>query len=306
LRMRVPLFKGQLPLIGGLTDQVSEALQGMLIERKVQGQVDYMRFARDDGPVEAMVYSVSGPSIRIRHVIFDGAGQAELPALQAAGAKLEGVDYHLSAVQLRAEKDLLPVYLERGYLKASFGTPVPKVVQDSADETLVDVNFPVSLGQQYKLEAIELAGYRAFSSDELRKAMQSRLGEAANGVQLSKDIEAIKKIYETRGYMAAEIHAAPEFDDAKSQVKYVLQIQEGEVYKMGDLEIRGLDGRTTARLEEQWKIRGGDPYNGEYPPQFVRQALKQLQLMGDWKAGMHIGVNQKDKTVDVTLVFDPQ
>src|SRR5581483_7838509 len=221
-----------------------------------------------------------------------------------AAAVLRELDYHRSTLRARAEKDLLPVYRARGYLKASLGEAVPKVAQDSPEQTLVDITFSVNPGRQYKLHSIQLAGYKAFSADELRKQMQSHFGGSANGVQLSSDIESLKRMYEARGYMEAEVQSAPEFDDEKSQVTYRLYIKEGELYKMGDLEIRGLDGRTTVRLEDQWKLRGGDPFNGDYPAQFLQQALKQLQLMGDFKAGMHIGVNHKDKTVDVTLSFD--
>jgi len=304
IRARVPLFKGELPVAGGLVDQVSDALQGILIERNIEGRADYLRSATDEGPIDAIVYSVNGPSIRIRNVLFEGAAETELPALQSAAAVLRELDYHRSTLRARAEKDLLPVYRERGYLKASLGEAVPKVAQDSPEQTLVDITFSVNPGRQYKLHSIQLAGYKAFSADELRKQMQSHFGGSANGVQLSSDIESLKRMYEARGYMEAEVQSAPEFDDEKSQVTYRLYIKEGELYKMGDLEIRGLDGRTTVRLEDQWKLRGGDPFNGDYPAQFLQQALKQLQLMGDFKAGMHIGVNHKDKTVDVTLSFD--
>ena len=305
LHSRLPLFKGELPLAGGLADEVSDALQGMLIERKVEGSVDYLRFAKDDGPIEAMVYRVSGPAIHVQNVSFDGAGQAELPALGAAAAKLKGMDYSLETIQIRSEKDLLPVYRQRGYLKAVLGDPIPKIAQDSAQETLVDITFPVKPGRQYKLDSLELRGYKAVAVDDLRKAMKSRPGEVANQVQLSNDMEAIKKLYEANGYMAAEIQPMPEFNEEESTVKYILQIKEGDLYKMGELDILGLDGRTTARLEEQWKIRGGDPFKGDYPAQFIRDALKQLSLMGSWKAGMHLGINHKDKTVDVSLRFDP-
>jgi outer membrane protein assembly factor BamA len=252
-----------------------------------------------------MVYRVSGPAIHVQNVSFDGAGSAELPALEAAAAKLKGMDYSLETIQVRSAKDLLPVYQERGYLKAVLGDPIPKIAQDSPQETLVDVTFPVKPGRQYRLESLELRGCKAVAADDLRGVMKSRPGGVANQVQLSSDVEAIKKMYQTNGYMAAEVQPMPEFKEEESAVKYIVQIKEGDLYKMGELDIFGLDGRTTARLEEQWKIRGGDAFKGDYPALFIQEALKELSLMGSWKAGMHLGVNHKDKTVDVSLRFDP-
>ena len=95
-------------------------------------------------------------------------------------------------------------------------------------------------------------------------------------------------------------------DDARSSVKYLLQIHEGEAYTMGDLEIRGLDSRTTARLQDDWKLRGGDPYDSSYPKQFLDREDKEFSLLAGWTVSVHESLNRDEKTVDVTLRFDPK
>jgi hypothetical protein len=57
-----------------------------------------------------------------------------------------------SRLDLLAQHQLLAVYYARGYLKAQFGEPEPKVVKQPAAEndegprnqTVVDVTFPVT------------------------------------------------------------------------------------------------------------------------------------------------------------------
>jgi len=44
-------FQDQLPVSGNLADQVSEALQGLAIERNLHGRVDYLRAGPQDGPM---------------------------------------------------------------------------------------------------------------------------------------------------------------------------------------------------------------------------------------------------------------
>ncbi len=305
LRARVPLFHGQLPVAGSLADQVSDALQALLIEPNLQGRADYLRAARGDGPIEAFVFSVTGPTIHIRNVEFVGAGPTELPLLQATASKLQGQDYFRSILRGQAEKNLLPVYLERGYLKAAFAGAQPRIVQDSPQETIVDVTFPVDPGRQYKTTEIEFSGYQAFPVEKLRELIHQQPGQPANAVQLANDLEAIKKLYGSRGYMAASIQTTPEMDDAQSTVKYLLQFHEGDVYKMGELEIRGLDSRTTARLVGRWKLLAGDPYDSSYPQRFLDET-RDLLPPGAWKIAQHESINEKDKTVDVTLRFDSQ
>jgi outer membrane protein assembly factor BamA len=104
--------------------------------------------------------------------------------------------------------------------------------------------------------------------------------------------------------MAVSIQPEMQTDDPNSSVRYVLRIQEGDVYSMGDLEIRGLDSRTTARLQEDWKLRGGDPYDSSYPKRFLERADKEISIMSDWNTSIRESLNQNDKTVDVTLRFD--
>jgi hypothetical protein len=77
------------------------------------------------------------------------------------------------------------------------------------------------------------------------------------------------------------------------------------VYHMGELEIQGLDARTTARLVEGWKLRGGDVYDGSYAQQFLNDT-NHVTPLAPWKISIHNSLNEKDKTVDVTLRFDPE
>jgi outer membrane protein assembly factor BamA len=306
IHVQVPLFQGQLPIAGNLADEVSNALQGLLIARNVQGRADYLRAGHEDQLIEAFVFSVAGPQIHIRNVAFAGVGPSELPLLVNAAKKLQGADFSRSTLRTQEDKTFLPLYLQRGYLKATFGDAQAKVIQDTPEETTVDVTFPVDPGRQYTLTALDLVGNKSFPTDTLRLLIHAQLDQPANAVQLDSDVEALNKLYGTRGNMAVSIEPDAEIDDANSTVKYRLRIQEGDVYSMGDLEIRGLDSRTTARVQNDWKLRGGDPYDSSYPRQFLDVAEKELSSTGDWNTSVRESLNHQEKTVDVTLRFDPK
>jgi outer membrane protein assembly factor BamA len=306
LRQRVPLFKGELPIAGTLADKVSDALQAMLLERNLEGRADYLRSSDQfDGPITSFEFSVTGHPIHIAHVNFPGATAAELQELQAAAQKLTGQEYERSFVKQRALGNFLPIYQEHGYLKAAFEDPQPKVIQDSAAETTVDVTLPVKPGEQYKVTGMEIAGNQAFDAAKLRELLHLAPGRVADLLELNRNIDAMKDLCGTRGYMAARIDPQPQFDDAHAGVNFVLQIHEGDVYKMGDLDIRGLDSRTTARLQVDWRLRGGDPYDASYLKRFLKDAAPDYEPIGPWRITPHVSVEDKDKTVDVSLRFDP-
>src|ERR1700688_1747310 len=123
LQSRVPLFKQLLPVAGDLPDRVSEALQAMLTEKQFPGRVNYLRESQDEsgGPLSAIAYRVEEVSIRIRSVEFPGASPEQAALLAAAARRLAGAEYGRATLAATAKFDLLPVYLQRGYLKAAFG-----------------------------------------------------------------------------------------------------------------------------------------------------------------------------------------
>ena len=84
IKEHAPLFDGELPVFGRMADQVSDVLQAMLVENAIPGHVEYVRTGKADGPVESINYRVTDVLIQIRNIEFTGAGEAEVPALEAA------------------------------------------------------------------------------------------------------------------------------------------------------------------------------------------------------------------------------
>jgi outer membrane protein assembly factor BamA len=305
LSAREPLFQGQLPVSGNLADQVSEDLQGLAIEHNLHGRVDYLRAGPQDGPMEAFEFSIAGQPIVVRSIDFSGAGPAELPLLEVAARRLFRQDYSHSRLILQADKNFLPVFLEHGYLKAKVGEPKPKVVEETPEETSVNVTFAITPGLQYKAGEVQLSGYtNIFPVEKLRGLIHQQPGQTANAIQVDQDVEALKKLYGTRGYMGVQIHPATETNDGDSTVKYVFEFKEGGIYKMGDLEVRGLDSKATERIGADWKLLPGQTYNSDYPGQFLA-SIAGTYPADQWKITLHETPEDQDKVVDVSLHFDP-
>ena len=311
IQERAPLFQGELPLSGRLPDLVSDILQALLVENDIPGNVEYERAGAKDGPVDSIVYRVADVLIQIHDIDFVGANPDDIPALKAASARLRDTEYSRTVLNGLVQHQLMPVYLARGYLKASFGTPQTKVVMKPSQEndsglkrlTIVDVIFPVVPGQQYKLKGIEWSGNKEFSTDVLQKMVRASVGQSANTVRLSDNLKDIQKLYGSRGYVAAAIKADADFDDAAGTVVLRLNVNEGPVYYMGELSIRGLDNTLEAKLRNLWKIRSGEVYNSTYLSEYLPEAHKLLTASLDWDVSSHVTANVRDKTVDVDLIY---
>lgn len=311
IKQHVPLFDGNLPLSGRMPDEVSDVLQAMLVEQAIPGHVEYERTGKPEGPVDAIVYRVADVVIQIRNVEFTGAGEAELPALTAEAKRVFDREYARSVLRSLVEKQLLPVYHARGYLKAGFGAPQAKVVKQpsTANEegprnlTVVDVVFTVTPGPQYKLISLEWSGNEAIPTDLLQKMIRVETGQPANTVRLADNLKDVQKLYGSKGYVTASITPRASLDDAANTVSIRLDVKEGPVFHMGDLEFRGLDNSLMAKLRNAWKIRPGEMYNSTYLTEYLATAQKLLPSTLDWEVSPHVTANVSDKTVDVDLIY---
>jgi outer membrane protein assembly factor BamA len=311
IKQHSPLFDGELPLSGKLAEEVSDVLQAMLVERGIPGHVDYARSGKQDGPVDSIVYQVSDVVIQVRNIEFIGAGEAELLALKSASLRLTDREYSRSLLNTLVERQLLPVYYARGYLKASFGVPETKVVKLPSEEngdsarhlTIVDVVFSVTPGQRYRLKELNWTGNQAFPTNVLQKMVRAQPGEPTNIVRIRDNLKDVQKLYGSKGYVTASLQAEANYDDAAGTVTILIVVKEGFEYHMGELEYRGLDNSLTAKLRDAWKIRFGEVYDATYLDEYLPAAHKLLPANLDWEVNPHVTANVRDKTVDVDLIY---
>ena len=321
VQSRVPLFKQLLPISGNLPDHVSEALQAILTEKHFPGRVDYLREGQgeDGGSLIAIAYRVEEVSILIHGFEFPGASPEQSTLLTTAARRALGGSYVRSGLAAVAKFDLLPVYLQRGYLKAWFGPSDARVVPQPAqasdaqasaelqgDEIQVDAIIPVTPGKVYSTSGVDWKGNAAILSGELAPLLHLPPGQPADAVRLLDDVKAIGKLYRSRGYMVAQIKPNVQFDDQKSTVHYDIGVVEGDLYKMGELEIVGLDTQATARMRAAWTLREGQTYNADYLKTFLADTGQLLPHGVHWAVSFHETPDAKDKTVEVEIRFEQQ
>jgi len=315
LRARVPLFKQLLPLTGSLSDQVTEALQSILSEKHLPGHVDVTPHQDvPGGLLSSFVYRVEELTIRIHAIEFPGASAEHAALLATAARRLVGAEYGRTALVETAKYDLLPVYQQRGYLKAAFGIPEARVIAQPAAEPdasnladiQVDAVIPVTPGKVYVSSGVDWKGTSAIHTDEVSARLHLAPGQPADAVRLVRDIEDVTKLYRSRGYMMVKVKTDAQFDDVKSAVHYDIDVVEGDQYKMGELDILGLDTQAQARLQAAWTLAAGQPYNADYPKKFLAQTHELVPRGVQWSVNVRETPDARDKTVDVEIRFRQQ
>jgi outer membrane protein assembly factor BamA len=313
---RVPLFHGELPASGRLPDQVSDVLQALLVEGAIPGRVEYLRADDKTGHLASIDYSVANVRIRIDRIEFTGVSEPEKSQLEAAAEKLSAREYSHATLNAFIDQVVLPAYREHGYLRAACAPPQPSVVKpshaadanpDPNDEhreiTYVHVLLAVSPGIAYKLSGWIWSGNQAIATATLQAMLNARIGAPADTILLESDLRSVRQLYGSRGYVTATVRANAEYNDAAQSVRYHLDVTEGPVFHMGDLEFRGIDNGLTDRLRAAWKLRQGDVFNASYLAAYLPIAKKLLPPSIDWDVTPHVTAIVKDRTVDVDLQY---
>jgi outer membrane protein insertion porin family len=303
LHSRIPLFKGNLPQTGGLSEQVRAGLQQMLSSRGLPAKVVTELRSPIGKLVEAVVFRAVGTKVTIAEVNWRGVEKLDPAVLSGAVKPLIGSDYKQSYVRGFISGTLRPRYLERGFLKATLADHLVEVKSTTPAETQVVITVPVEEGSAYKFRAVEWSGNTLVTADQLNTLVKLKPGDPANPILLEQQLADVRRFYGRRGRVAMQLSIDPKLNEDLT-ADFAVRIDEGDIYRMGEVDIRGLEPQMTHELLALWKLPRGATYDELYPDEFgfsVVRLLSRRQLQYR-KQEM---IDDQAKRVDVALEFTP-
>jgi outer membrane protein insertion porin family len=310
VRRKVPAFDGTAPEAGGVTEQIKQALEELLRERKIEGAVEYTLSADTSGRKVEHLYSVKGPGLRVCKLNFAGARAVPEELLVTKSGGIFDNDYSRAYVGGFVESSLLPLYHEKGYLRAAFGPP-KAAVEASPECKGVALTFLVDEGSIYVWDKATWDGAAGLTAQELDAALGMRNREVANVVKITSGLMRVRRAYGRKGYLGVRIKPEMEFDDTARSVSYRFRVDEGAQYLMGELNITGLDEVATNNLRGRWRLLSREVYDEGYldefgkkaVPEFVRDAARAGNQLPAFKIESKVVPNHEKHTVDVTINF---
>ncbi|MDT7809578.1 MAG: hypothetical protein QOJ70_3391 [Acidobacteriota bacterium] len=277
VRRKLPAFDGTAPEAGGVTEQIKQALEELLRERKIEATVEYTLSSDASGRRVEHLFSVKGPSLRVCKLNFAGARAVPEELLTTKSGGIFDNDYSRAYVGGFVESNLLPLYHERGYLRAAFGPPKATPVAAPDCEHGVAVTMSVDEGSIYVWDKAVWEGVEGLTSQELDAALGMRAREVANAVKISKGLTMVRRAYGRKGYLGVSIRPLPEFDDSARTVAYRFRVEEGAQYHMGELIITGLDEAATNNLRGRWRLLHKEVFDEGYVEEFVKKSVPEFQ-----------------------------
>ncbi len=128
---------------------------------------------------------------------------------------------------------LIAYYRGLGYFKAR----VAREVEYDASGQWATVTFVIDEGPRYRVRDLSIVGNQKFTSAQLLTQLGLRAGDYFNLDKMQGDENALRDAYGSQGHIFANIKASPRFLEEPGQLDLVYQVEEGDVFRVGKINI---------------------------------------------------------------------
>jgi outer membrane protein assembly factor BamA len=300
LKQREPIFPDRIPgtreLLARFTKDLNDFAESKNFKDKVVGKLVA------DKPGElVVVFRPSTPSPSIADVRFTGNQVIKNVVLHNSfGEVAVGVPYSEVRVRELLHSSILPLYEAKGHMHVAF----PKVEVKPAPQGIKGVSLSVEVeeGPVYKFGKITIVSPK-IPSDELYGIAKLKAGDTANFDAVANAQSAMQKRFHKSGYMEMTSAVERKQDDTAKTVDVTIRTNAGPQFKMGALNIKGLDIESEPPIRKVWGMKEGAPYDDTYPQGFLTQIQEGGYFDNLRGTRFDQDVNRTTNTVDVTLYF---
>jgi len=131
---------------------------------------------------------------------------------------------------------LTAYYRSLGFFQAKVSREVEVVHEGNRDWTAL--TFVINEGPRYTVRNVSFIGNSKFKSEFLERDIKLKGGEHFNQSKMDSDLNLIRDIYGGRGFVFADVRADPRFLEAPGQLDLVYNIEEGQRYRVGKINVR--------------------------------------------------------------------
>ncbi len=308
MKSAVALFDGTAPQQGAILDAMGDALAQMLATRGVKASVSHTAVAAPGSDQMILEFRVEGPSLTVNAVQFGDAIARDSLHLQSLLSEIVGKPYSRFSIAVFVSEQVVPLYLQQGYLRVQVGAPQARFTGDPnkplPDNVLVIV--PIDPGPVYQWGGIEWAGDASASVSILDPLIPFKRGDPLNGQEVIALWHRVEDEYARHGFLEAKVEPHAVFDDAARRISYRVSVTAGFQYHMGDLILTGLSLSAEKKLIAAWTLGKGQIFDRMYFDEFLATGIKKVfadDPVHYEKVGHLLQTHPETRTVDVLLDF---
>jgi outer membrane protein assembly factor BamA len=309
LHDRFPLYHGNVPAEGGLTEEVRQALEEMLAAKGIKANVKATPYT---GPksntVTAISYSITDPQVRVGEIHLQGVSPEMQAKVKAVADRAMKTDYDTENTAANIERAFALLYTDEGY--AAVKVHAERSDHPIAGSQAIDIPYHVTVeeGRHYKLGSIYLPSGEPLNLAEINKAAVTGSNavekqSVTGGVTLRTALLYVTGQYKSKGYMDCVVTPHPQYDEAAGNVNYTLEVQPGPVYTMGTLTIQNSAEDLRAAMWGAWKMPTGTVFSEKaiYDYYYTQGNTPLGRTFASANCKYKLTKNIETHTVDVTL-----
>ena len=261
---------------------------------------------RDTNTIEVTFEISEGERIKIQEINF--VGNSDIPAKTLSKKIKTRVGKNFDENLLDEDLTLLRhYYQDQGYAQIDVEGYEHSL---TADDSGLIIEISVDEGPEYIIGAYDIkilhAKKSAFSEDKIRDMLDPVEGEIFDRGTFQESIEKIQKAYHDKGYLLSELSPVPQFNETTGVVDIAMEINEGDVIVIENVEIDGLE--KTKKNVVKRELDRVNLKRGEFlDVKSLRKARQKLFQMGPFIRNIDfiptpnaLGENSRDLKVEVT------
>lgn len=298
LKEREPLFRDRIPPTEPVIKRFSSAVEAYLQKHAAPLTISGKLTPNASGALEIVFQPSSLPAVAEVH--FTGNKVLPSGTLQVAIASVAvGALFTEERFRQLLDTTIRPLYEAEGRMRVVF----PKLeTRPASDVRGLAITVAVEENEPYKLSNVSISGPMSDDKGVLREG-SFRTGDIVNMKAVGESVERIERSLKRRGYLSVSTKVDRKLNDQEKTVDLVVDVDPGPQYLMGQLTIEGLDIQTEPHIRKLWNLKPKQPFNFDYPDQFLAQMPETLDNLGKTKS--MVRPDPGTLTVDVTLTFAP-
>lgn len=197
-------------------------------------------FEGDRAKDEGVVFAISEGKIeRILDVEFVGNTIATDARLKTQIQSKPGILWYFLRGKVERDKidqdveKLTQYYRNLGYFQARIG----RELDYTSSGRWMKLRFVIDEGPRYKVRNVRVAGAERFENQALVKRMELAGGQFFHLDKMNKDLNWLRDLYGSQGFVYADVQADPRFLEEPGQLDLVYNIEEGQQFRVGRIDV---------------------------------------------------------------------
>jgi outer membrane protein assembly factor BamA len=240
------------------------------------------------------------PNVTIVSLAFENVTQISTADQESVASDVKSRIYHGPDWLEEVDERIRYAWQQRGYFGAKAHSDAHQRNSDIRDQEM-EVTTSVDEGSKYLLKELLWDGSTTFTKDQLNAAMPIKRLDVFDAEKVRQGLENLRKLYASQGYINFACVPDTQLDDADHTVTLRLQLEPGEVFHVGAVDMTGGNAELRKKAQRAWPLHQGDLFNPDSISKFFREQSSMLPHYMSEAENVELKSNDKDRLMDITL-----